>query len=271
MIADKIIKNAKIFTADKDKPLATALVVKDGKFVYVGDEVGLSDYEGEVTDLKGKFIMPGIIDSHVHITTSVGFEYLDLGVPVMTSNKKDALDFIADYVRDNPGLTRYRFMLERASLHGEIITKDELDAICPDSELIILEGEVHSNWVNSRILERHGVTDDTPDPVPGLAYYVRKDGHLTGNSFESQNLGSIILDEKTGEWSIGDVGADAQINLARGTVVTNAKVDPMPEDVAKVAAEFFGPDGRHGFDYMYYYNNIKENVAKRVAAYKANK
>ena len=38
MIADKIIKNAKIFTADKDKPQATALVVKDGKFVYVGDE-----------------------------------------------------------------------------------------------------------------------------------------------------------------------------------------------------------------------------------------
>ena len=87
----------------------------------------------------------------------------------------------------------------------------------------------------------------------------------------SQNLGSIILDEKTGDPSIGDVGADAQINLARGTVITNAKVDPMPEDVAKVAAEFFGPDGRHGFDYMYYYNNIKANVAKRVEAYMANK
>ena len=87
----------------------------------------------------------------------------------------------------------------------------------------------------------------------------------------SQNLGSIILDEKTGDPSIGDVGADAQINLARGTVVTNAKVDPMPEDVAKVATEFFGPDGRHGSDYMYYYNNIKANVAKRVAAYQAGK
>ena len=64
MKADKIIKNAKIFTADKDHPLATSLVVKDGKFVYVGDEAGLSAYEGEVTDLGGKFIMPGIIDSH---------------------------------------------------------------------------------------------------------------------------------------------------------------------------------------------------------------
>ena len=40
MKADKIIKNAKIFTADSDKPQASALAVKDGKFVYVGDEDG---------------------------------------------------------------------------------------------------------------------------------------------------------------------------------------------------------------------------------------
>jgi hypothetical protein len=46
MKADKIIKNAKIFTANKDNPLATALVVKDGRFAYVGDEAGLTDYAG---------------------------------------------------------------------------------------------------------------------------------------------------------------------------------------------------------------------------------
>ena len=61
MKADKIIKNAKIFTADKANPQATALVVKDGKFIYVGDEAGLANYEGEVTDLGGKFVMPGIM------------------------------------------------------------------------------------------------------------------------------------------------------------------------------------------------------------------
>jgi hypothetical protein len=53
MKVDQIIKNAKIYTSDKNNPLATALAVKDGKFVYVGDESGLSDYEGEVTDLGG--------------------------------------------------------------------------------------------------------------------------------------------------------------------------------------------------------------------------
>ena len=87
----------------------------------------------------------------------------------------------------------------------------------------------------------------------------------------SMNKGSIVLNEKTGELEIGDVGADAQINLARGVVVTNAKVPPMSEEAAKIAAEFFGPDGRHAYDYIYYYNNIKDNVAKRVAAYLASR
>ncbi|MBQ4400556.1 MAG: amidohydrolase family protein [Synergistaceae bacterium] len=84
----------------------------------------------------------------------------------------------------------------------------------------------------------------------------------------SENLGSLVLNEKTGTLEIGDVGADAQVVPERGVVVTNAKVEPMPAELAAVASEFFGPDGRHESDYTFYYNNIKANVAKRVAAYK---
>ena len=185
MKADKIIKNAKIYTADKDRPLASALVVKDGKFAYVGDEAGLADFEGEVADLGGKFVMPGIVDSHLHVTTGVGFEYADLGLRFEPDGKQDALDFMEGYVKEHPGQKRYRFFMERKYLKGEDLYMEELDAICPDAELVLLEGEVHSNWANSKVYELHGITDDTPDPVPGLAYYVRKDGHLTGNSFES--------------------------------------------------------------------------------------
>ena len=184
MKADRIIKNAKIFTADKDKPQATALAVKDGKFVYVGDEAGLSGYEGDVTDFAGKFIMPGMMDTHVHVTTSIAFEYADLGVRFSCDGRQSALDFMADYIKKNPGLTRYRFWLEQKYLKGETLTKEDLDSICPDSELVILEGECHSVWVNSNVLAANGITDETQDPVPGLSYYVRKDGHITGNAFE---------------------------------------------------------------------------------------
>ena len=193
MKADIIIKNAKIFTADRKKPQATALAVKDGRFVYVGDEAGLSGYEGEVTDLGGRFITPGIIDSHVHVTLGIAFEYLDTGVPIECDCKAEALNRIAEIINNDPGLHHYRFMLERESLNGEDITKEDLDAICPEDEVLILEEESHSIWTNSRLLEKHHITDDTPDPVPGLSYYVRKDGHVTGGIYESA-LMRFILD-----------------------------------------------------------------------------
>ena len=194
MKADMIIKNAKIFTSDKEKLQATALAVKDGKFVYVGDESGLSQYEGEVIDLGGKFVMPSIIDSHVHVTIPVGFEYADMGDRLEPNGKQEALELMAKYIKENPGEKRYRFILEKKFLNGEDIVKEELDAICPDAELQIQEGEGHSIWVNSKILERHGITDDTPDPIPGLAIYVRKDGHVTGNCIEGAAEVPIILD-----------------------------------------------------------------------------
>ena len=194
MKADMIIKNAKIFTSDKEKLQATALAVKDGKFVYVGDEAGLSEYEGEVIDLNGKFIMPSIIDSHVHVTIPVGFEYADMGERLEPNGKQEALDLMAKYIKENPGEKRYRFILEKKFLNGDDIVKEDLDAICPDAELQIQEGEGHSIWVNSKILEKHGITDDTPDPIPGLAIYVRKDGHVTGNCIEGAAEVPIILD-----------------------------------------------------------------------------
>ena len=194
MKADQIIRNAKIFTSDRSNPLATALAVKDGKFVYVGDETGLSAYEGPVTDLGGGFIMPGIIDSHVHVTIPVGYEYAEIGERLEPNGKQEALDIMAQRIKDNPGKKRYRFILEKRFLNGEDIVKEDLDAICPDAELQIQEGEGHSIWVNSKILERHGITDDTPDPIPGLACYVRKDGHVPGNCIEGAAEIPIVLD-----------------------------------------------------------------------------
>ena len=80
----------------------------------------------------------------------------------------------------------------------------------------------------------------------------------------SMNLGSIVMDEKTGTTEIRDIEGDAQVCLARGTVITNAKATPNE------MVEFAGPQSYHQDDYSIFYNNIKDNVAKRIAAYKAN-
>ena len=78
----------------------------------------------------------------------------------------------------------------------------------------------------------------------------------------SENLGSLVLNEETDETEISDIGADAQIVPERGVIVTNADYEPMTgmDDV-------FGTQSFHNGDYTLYYNNIKDNVAKRIAAY----
>ena len=78
----------------------------------------------------------------------------------------------------------------------------------------------------------------------------------------SRNLGSFMPNIKARRYEITDIGADAQVVLARGVVVTNAKWD-HPAD-----PEFFGPQSFHEDDYTFYYNNLKDNVAKRIAAYR---
>ena len=80
----------------------------------------------------------------------------------------------------------------------------------------------------------------------------------------SENLGSLVMDEKTGATEIRDIGGDAQVNIARGTVITNA--DAVPNEMT----EYTGPQSYHQDDYAIFYNNIKDNVAKRIAAYQAN-
>ena len=78
----------------------------------------------------------------------------------------------------------------------------------------------------------------------------------------SENLGSLVINEKTGKLEISDIGADAQVVLSRGVILTNADAEPVE------GAEVFGPQSFHNGDYTFYYNNLKENVAKRIAAYR---
>ena len=80
----------------------------------------------------------------------------------------------------------------------------------------------------------------------------------------SENLGSYLPNAESEMYEITDVGADAKVVLSRGVILTNTTYDQYG------AAEFFGPQSFHEDDYTLYYNNLKANVAKRIAAYKQN-
>ncbi len=182
---DKIIVNAKIYTSNLDNMYATCCAIKDGKFVYVGDDKGIDKYQGEKVDMNGKFIMPSIIDGHVHVPFSVALDYNPLALYILGNGKDECLEFIKNSILENPGQEMYYFALSHMMLNGEKLTKDDLDKVSNDSKVIVIEAEGHSVWANTKVLTEHGINNDTPDMVPGLSTYERdEDGNITGYMVE---------------------------------------------------------------------------------------
>src|ERR1700722_18799329 len=70
MSADLILHNGRITTLDPSNPGASAVAIKDGKFIAVGSEkdlMPLADASTRTIDLKARRVLPGLIDNHLHI------------------------------------------------------------------------------------------------------------------------------------------------------------------------------------------------------------
>ena len=166
--------------------------------------------------------------------------------------------------------TEYYKRMVAAYVIGYAVTKDELDA---NPHLKFATGETDTGVIISWNVEgpkNAEVNASTAVLLPNAISINPLNWKLDDTyAPASENLGSYMPNAETGMYEFTDVGADAQVLPGRGVVITHAEAEPVPEELAETACAFFGPDGRHADDYSFYYNNIKDNVAKRIAAYKA--
>ena len=173
------------------------------------------------------------------------------------------------YFKEHPDY--YERMVAAYAL-GYAVTRDDLEAY---PHLKFAAGESDTGVIISWNTEGHkNVEENVPTAVllPNAISINPLNWKLDDTyAPASENLGSYVPNAETGKNEFADVGADAQVVPERGVIVTNAASEPMPEELAAAVTPFLGPDGRHASDYSYYYNNIKDNVAKRIAAYMANR
>ena len=190
--ADWVLQGGKFFTVDEAQVWAEAVAIKDGRFVYVGDNAGAQSFVGPDTarhDLGGKLAIPGLVDSHTHPglmgRETAGYTAVPVGggprgrLP-RGGTKEEIVAAVEAYAQANPDLA----WIEMGSWSGDLFGvagphRRDLDGVVPDRPVML--GSVHSVWVNSVALEMMGVDSNTPDPVPGLSYFVRDaDGEPTG-------------------------------------------------------------------------------------------
>lgn len=180
----KIYTNAVIHTEDPKNPKADTVVIDDGKFTYVGKADGYTiKKDDEVIDLGGKFVIPGLIDSHQHW----GLPCVTIGkhanpMPfIITEKIEDALAQLDEFVKTHPDFTCYKAAAGKKENWGRTLTRYDLDKICSDKPFMVIDSGAHSFTGNSKLLETLNVTKDTPDPVPHFVYWQRDEkGEPTG-------------------------------------------------------------------------------------------
>ena len=100
-IADAVYFNGKIITVDDNNPNATAVAIKDGKIVYVGDVRGSKPLIAESTqqiDLQGKTMVPGFVDAHGHVV-SAGIQAASANTLPMPDGQVNSFEQLIDTLR----------------------------------------------------------------------------------------------------------------------------------------------------------------------------
>ncbi len=180
---DLILINGKFATLDRANPQADAVALTGGKFTAVGtrnDVMRLAGSSTEVIDLKGRRVIPGLIDSHMHIIRG-GLNYnMELRWDGVRS-LADAMRMLKAQVDRTPapqwvrvvgGFTEHQFAEKR------LPTIDELNAVAPDTPVFILH--LYDRAIlNGAALRTVGYTKDTPNP-PGGEIVRDASGNPTG-------------------------------------------------------------------------------------------
>jgi hypothetical protein len=191
--AELALTGGKIYTVNGERSWAEAVAIKDGRILFVGTNDEAKAHIGKdtkVVDLKGKMVIPGFQDAHIHpISAGVEANSCDLN---SATNVEEYVAEIKQYADANPDkawITGGGWSMA-AFGPGALARKELIDAVVPDRPVILWSRDGHTVWVNSKALEAAGITNKTPDPVDGRIDRDPKTGAAVGSLQEG--AGSLV-------------------------------------------------------------------------------
>jgi predicted amidohydrolase YtcJ len=169
MAADLVLTGGAVYTVDAARTWAQAVAVKNGRIAAVGSDADMRPHVGprtEVQNLRGRMVLPGFQDAHVH-ASGAGLE-------------RSLCDLTGEHTREGylAAIRRYAGRNPQAEwitgggwgmdvFPGGVPSRDDLDAVVPDRPVFLSNRDHHGAWVNSRALALAGVDAATPDPPDG--------------------------------------------------------------------------------------------------------
>ena len=274
--ADYIFTNANIITAASKGAHANAMAIKGGKIVFVGDVKNSLQYKNaqtKVIDLKGKTIIPGFNDVHLHPNPETSFNELDHVIKVDTVTSISSLiKILTDKAKITPEGMLIRARGYNESKLGIEPTCDILDKASIKHPIILTHASGHKSVVNTFILNINQITKETPNPKGGT-FERFSDGSPNGICKEAaasnltKNDAIIPFPEKSftellsnyrkyfntflslGITSIGDAGSDIKrLEIYQALVAENFPMRFNIMMIDRLLPEMEGGDAHHETD-----------------------
>ena len=228
---DLILSNGKIVTVDERFTIAQAVAVAGDRIIAVGTNQDVSRLAGPATrriDLRGRTVVPGLIDNHMHLLrygTTWKYEVRWDGV----ETRKEALDLLrARTSRVRAGEWIYNlggWAIEQFSDDAKPFTREELDKVAPNHP-VFLQASYYEAYLNSRALQALGI-DQNPNAngvvkdaagrptgrisEEGFRALVNKLPTAEGADLEGSSLGMIEDVNRSGLTAFGSAGCETDV------------------------------------------------------------
>jgi len=171
--SDLLIRNARVYTVEKDRPWAQAVAIKGDRIEWVGadgDALGRVSSKAKVIDAGGRLVLPGFIDSHNHIDSGSDPDILSLfGAPSLSEIQEKVRKFSSE----RPDLKWIQAEGWNYSIFGDggLPRSSDLEGLTGGRPAFLVAYDGHTIWVNKAALHEFGVTKNNHSPD------VQKDPH----------------------------------------------------------------------------------------------
>ncbi len=229
-----IFYNGRIFTSNPEQPYAEAMVVEAGKIIWIGSNKDIKETAAACTDLKGKRVLPGFVDAHMHPLFLANAVKQIACTPPAVNSIDEMLQKVMEKRAcspDNGSWIEGWGYDENKLSEGRSPNRWDLDKASPDVPVFIMRTCFHIAVVNSRALQLAGINKDTPDPAGGK---IDRDenGEPTGILREcAKDLVYSMIPKPTMDVSADNLALLSTILLSQGiTSMAECLAETTPED-----------------------------------------
>jgi predicted amidohydrolase YtcJ len=168
--ADVVFKNGNVYTNREGSPRAEAIAIHDGRIVHVGSTIEVAPFErvsARVIDLKGRTVVPGLVDAHVHLS-GIGAREATLNLEGIASLDALVAAVKAEVAKKKSGeWVKGRGWIETFWKPPVFPTRADLDKVAPENPVILVRADGHASIANSAALRVAGIDKTTPNPFGG--------------------------------------------------------------------------------------------------------